>query len=159
MWLRLCKTRSILDYRPVVFLEEVGPYVEVRSRGGRRAVAKAAAGPCRGVSREIAYLLYPYYGWERMDIEAEFYLEPASPPEATRVVMKVPFGISEQVVRRQLTGYPVYEGAVALEYLEHIEFGEVVHVEPQPFSVVGDNTKFRLVEIPVDHDAVVFMRR
>lgn len=59
VWLRLCKTRSILDYRPVIFLEEVGPYVEVRSRGGRRAVAKATAGPCRGCLGKLPIFTTP----------------------------------------------------------------------------------------------------
>jgi len=69
-------------------------------------VAKAEKGPCVGVSREIAVMLYPYYGWGAMDVEAEFEISEAKPVEAARVVMKVPFGITETVVRRQLTSFP-----------------------------------------------------
>ena len=104
-------------------------------------------------------MLYPYYGWGAMDVEAYFEVSEANPVEATRVVMKVPFGITELVVRRQLTGFPIYEGTVALEYLDHVEFGEVVHVEPQPFAILTNNTALRLVEVPVEEDAVVFMMR
>ncbi len=81
------------------------------------------------------------------------------PVRATRVVMRVPFGISEVVVRRQLEGYPIYEGSVALDYLEHIEFGEVVHVEPSQFSVLTSETKLRLVEVPVEDSEIIFLRR
>jgi len=159
MYLRMCLTRTILDYRPVVFLDVEAPYVELRTRDGRRAIAKVEKGPCIGVSRELAIMLYPYYGWGAMDVEAYFDVSEARPVEATRVVMKVPFGITEPVVRRQLTGFPIYEGTVALEYLDHVEFGEVVHVEPQPFAILTNNTALRLVEVPVEDDAVVFIMR
>jgi hypothetical protein len=69
--------------------------------------------------------------------------------------MTVPFGISEAVVRRQLTGFPLVEGAVALEYLEHVEFGEIAHVEP-PMSILADSTAIKLFEKPVDDEVVVF---
>jgi len=153
----MCLTRTILDYRPVVFLDLKSPYVEVRSRDGRWAVAKVEKGPCVGVSREIAVMLYPYYGWRAMDVEAEFEISEAKPVEAARVVMKVPFGITEAVVRRQLTSFPVYEGVTALEYLDHVEFGEVVHVEPQPFAVLTNSTELKLIEVPVEDNTVVFM--
>ncbi|RFA93808.1 hypothetical protein [Pyrobaculum aerophilum] len=158
MLLPMCKTASILDYRPVVFLDGEG-YVRVTADNGRSIVAKVVKGPCKGVSREVAYLLYPYYGWGRMEVAAEFQIEPVDPVRATRVVMRVPFGISEVVVRRQLEGYPIYEGSVALEYLEHIEFGEVVHVEPSQFSVLTPETKLRLVEVPVEDSEIIFLRR
>jgi hypothetical protein len=156
--LGMCRTSSILDYRAVVFLEGEG-YVKITAANGKSLVAKVMKGPCPGVSREVAYLLYPNYGWGRLPVEAEFAVEPVEPVKATRVVMRVPFGIGEAVVRRQLEGFPVYEGSVALEYLEHIEFGEVVHVEPAQFSVLAPDTKLRLVEVPVDDSEVVFMRR
>lgn len=155
--LGVCRTGTILDYRPVVFIEAKSDYVEIRSREGRRVVARVLKGPCVGVSREVAYLLYPYYGWDHMEIQEVFYVEEVSPPPATRVVMKVPFGIGEVVIKRQLVGFPIYEGALALEYLEHIEYGEVVHVEPQNFSILREDTAMRIVEIPVADDAVVFM--
>ncbi|MFN7105579.1 MAG: hypothetical protein ACK4M3_03220 [Pyrobaculum sp.] len=158
MRLSLCRTRTVLDYRPVVFLDDEG-YVEISSKEGRRVVAKVVKGPCVGVSREVAYFLYPYYGWDILDIDAEFLIQKVNPPEATRVVMKVPFGIGEAVVRRQLAGFPIYEGTVALEYLEHIEFGEVAHVEPQPFSILTDNTRLRLVETPVEDTDIIFTPR
>ncbi|MFN3805055.1 MAG: hypothetical protein ACK4SY_08360 [Pyrobaculum sp.] len=158
MRLSLCRTKSLLDYRPVVFLDGEG-YVELVSTDGRRVVARVMKGPCVGVSREVAYLLYPYYGWDILDIDAEFSIREVNPPEAARVVMKVPFGIGEAVVRRQLAGFPIYEGTVALEYLEHVEFGEVAHVEPRPFSILTDNTRLRLVETPVEDTDVVFAQR
>lgn len=158
MRLGLCRTSSILDYRAVVFLEEEG-YVKISATNGRSLIAKVAKGPCIGVSREVALLLYPQYGWGKVPIEADFFIEPVEPVKATRVVMRVPFGIGEVVVRRQLEGFPVYEGSVALEYLEHIEFGEVVHVEPAQFSVLAPETKLRLVEVAVEDSEAVFMRR
>jgi hypothetical protein len=158
MKLGMCKTSSILDYRAVVFLEGEG-YVRVTATNGRSLVAKVVKGPCLGVSREVALLLYPNYGWGKIPVEAEFAVEPTEPVKATRVVMRVPFGIGEVVVRRQLEGFPVYEGSVALEYLEHIEFGEVVHVEPAQFSVLAPDTKLRLVEVPVEDSEIVFVRR
>ncbi len=63
-------------------------------------------------------------------MEADFIIEQTEPQPARRVVMVVPFGITEAVVRRQLTGYPLVEGSVALEYLEHIEFGYIASAEP-----------------------------
>ncbi|WP_333639481.1 hypothetical protein [Pyrobaculum aerophilum] len=156
MLLGLCLTRSILDYRPVAFLKGWGPYAKLTATNGRSMYVRVLEGPCVGVSREVALNLYPYYGWGRMGIEAEFGVEPADPPKAVRAVMRVPFGISEVVVRRQLEGFPLYEGSVALEYLEHVEFGEVVHVDPHPGAVLVPETRLRLVEVPVEDDAVVF---
>ncbi|MEL9990007.1 MAG: hypothetical protein QXP98_03405 [Thermoproteus sp.] len=156
---RLCKTYTILDYRFVLFLEGGPKYVELKSVDGRRGVARVEQGPCVGVSREVAYLLYPYYGWERMDVAARFEVVETTPKEAERVVMRVPFGINEMIVRRQLEGFPIYEGSIALEYMDHIEFGEVVHVEPAPFSILTEKTKLRLVEVPVEDTEVVYMRR
>lgn len=153
----MCKTGTILDYRPVVFTEGEG-YLEVTS-GGRSLVVKKVGGPCVGVSREVAFLLYPQYGWGILDIEAEFSIREIKPTEARRIVMKVPFGIGEVVVRRQLSGFPIYEGHVALEYLEHVEFGEVVHVDPQPGSVLTEATQLRLVEVAVEDTDVVFVKR
>lgn len=156
LWLGLCKTSTILDYRLVVFSDDLPPYVKVRSVDGREAVAKVERRRgCAGVSRELAFRLYPYYGWGRMSVEALFHVEPVEPPPARRVVMTVPFGISEVVVRRQLTGFPLVAGTVALEYLEHVEFGEIAHVEP-PMSVLADSTVIKLFEKPVDDDVVVF---
>lgn len=159
-WLGLCKTKTIADYRPIIYLEEGEGYALVRSKSGRAVVAKVEAGRgCVGVSREVAVLLYPELGWEYMPVEAPFWIEEVEPLKASRVVMRVPFGIGEVLVRRQLLGYPIYEGAIALEFLDHIEFGEVVHVEPRDFSIVAENTDFRLVEVPVDENEVVYMRR
>jgi hypothetical protein len=156
--LGVCKTSSILDYRLVVF-GDFSPYVLVRSVEGRRAVAKAERWRgCVGVSRELALYLYPYYGWGRVPVEADFIIEQTEPQPAKRVVMVVPFGITEVVVRRQLTGYPLVEGSVALEYLEHIEFGDIASVEP-PLSVLTDSTQLKIIEKPVEDDAVVFGRR
>ncbi|AEA12200.1 hypothetical protein TUZN_0710 [Thermoproteus uzoniensis 768-20] len=159
-WLGLCKTGTVMDYRPVLFLEEGGGYAVVRSRSGRSAVVRVERGKqCVGVSREVALLLYPELGWEHMPVEAPFQIERADPVKATRVVMRVPFGIGEVVVRRQLLGYPIYEGAIALEFMDHIEFGEVVHVEPRDFSVVAEDTALRLVEVPVEENEIVYARR
>jgi len=156
--LGICKTSTILDYRFVVF-GDFSPYVLVRSVDGRWAVAKAERWRgCVGVSRELALYLYPYYGWGRIPVESDFIIEQTEPQPARRVVMVVPFGITEAVVRRQLTGYPLVQGSVALEYLEHIEFGEITTVEP-PMSVLTDSTLLRIVEKPVEDDVVVFGRR
>lgn len=156
--LGVCKTSTILDYRLVVF-GDFNPYVLVRSVDGRWAVAKAERWRgCAGVSQELALYLYPYYGWSRIPVEADFVVERAEPQPARRVVMVVPFGITEAVVRRQLTGYPLVEGSVALEYLEHIEFGNIASVEP-PMSVLTDSTQLKIIEKPVEDDAVVFGRR
>ncbi len=157
--LGMCKTGTVLDYRPVVFLNEEGGYVKVKSREGKFVIARVLKNSCIGVSREVAYLLYPYYGWDRLKIEEVFYIEPTAPPAATRVVLKVPFGIGEVVIRRQLEGFPIYEGTVAIEYLEHIEYGEVVHVEPENYSILNSDTAIRIIEIPVQDDAVVFTSR
>ncbi|MGC9170813.1 MAG: hypothetical protein ACP5HD_08755 [Thermoproteus sp.] len=43
-WLGLCKTGTVMDYRPVLFLEEGGGYAVVRSRSGRSAVARVERG-------------------------------------------------------------------------------------------------------------------
>ncbi|MGC9170814.1 MAG: hypothetical protein ACP5HD_08760 [Thermoproteus sp.] len=94
-----------------------------------------------------------------MPVEAPFQIERVDPVKATRVVMRVPFGIGEVVVRRQLLGYPIYERAIALEFMDHIEFGEVVHVEPRDFSVVAEDTALRLVEVPVEENEIVYARR
>jgi hypothetical protein len=154
--LGLCKTRTVLDYRLVIFSGDLPRYVKVRSADGREAVARVERWQgCVGVSRELALRLYPYYGWGRMLVEALFQVEPTEPQPASRVVMTVPFGISEAVVRRQLTGFPLVEGAVALEYLEHVEFGEIAHVEP-PMSILTDSTAIKLFEKPVDDEVVVF---
>jgi hypothetical protein len=91
-------------------------------------------------------------------VEADFIVEQTEPQPARRVVMVVPFGITEAVVRRQLAGYPLVQGSVALEYLEHIEFGEIATVEP-PMSVLTDSTQLRIVEKPVEDDTVVFGQR
>jgi hypothetical protein len=156
--LGVCKTSTILDYRLVVF-GDFSPYVLVRSVEGRRAVAKAEQWRgCVGVSRELALYLYPYYGWGRVPVEADFIVERTEPQPARRVVMVVPFGIMEAVVRRQLAGYPLVEGSVALEYLEHIEFGEIASVEP-PLSVLMDSTQLKIFEKPVEDDTVVFGQR
>jgi len=156
--LGVCKTFTILDYRLVVF-GDFNPYVLVRSVDGRWAVAKAERWRgCVGVSQELALYLYPYYGWSRVPVEADFIVEQAEPQPARRVVMVVPFGITEAVVRRQLTGYPLVEGSVALEYLEHIEFGNIASVEP-PMSVLTESTQLKIIEKPVEDDAVVFGRR
>lgn len=156
--LGLCRTHTVLDYRHVVFGDFGFEYALVESRDGRVALAKIIKGDCVGVSRELAFHLYPYYGWGVLDIKAHFALTPTSPEPARRLLIRVPFGISEQVIRRQLTGYPLVEGAVALEYLEHVEYGEIVHVEPKP-SVLADGTVIKIFEFPVEDDAVVFMRR
>jgi len=156
--LGICKTSTILDYRFVVF-GDFSPYVLVRSVDGRWAVAKAERWRgCVGVSRELALYLYPYYGWGRIPVESDFIIEQTEPQPARRVVMVVPFGITEAVVRRQLTGYPLVEGSVALEYLEHIEFGYIASVEP-PLSVLTDSTQLKIIEKPVEDDVVVFGRR
>jgi len=156
--LGVCKTSTILDYRLVVF-GDFSPYVMVRCVDGRRAVAKAERWRgCVGVSRELALYLCPYYGWGRVPVEADFIIEQTEPQPARRVVMVVPFGITEAVVRRQLTGYPLVEGSVALEYLEHIEFGDIASVEP-PMSILTDSTQLKIIEKPVGDDAVVFGRR
>jgi len=156
--LGVCKTFTILDYRLVVF-GDFNPYVLVRSVDDRWAVAKAERWRgCVGVSQELALHLYPYYGWSRVPVEADFIVEQAEPQPARRVVMVVPFGITEAVVRRQLTGYPLVEGSVALEYLEHIEFGNIASVEP-PMSVLTESTQLKIIEKPVEDDAVVFGRR
>ncbi len=157
MRLGMCKTSSILDYRAVMFLE--GGYVRVTAANDKSLVAKVTKGPCLGVSREVAFLLYPHYGWGKIPVEAESAMEAVELVKATRVVTRVPFGIGEAVVRRQLEGFPVCEGSMALEYLEHVEFGEVVHVEPARFSVLAPDTTLRLVELPVEDSEVVFMRR
>jgi hypothetical protein len=155
--LEICKTSTILDYRLVVF-GDFSPYVLVRSVDGRWAVAKAERWPgCVGVSRELALYLYPYYGWGRVPVGAAFTVERTEPQPARRVEMVVPFGITEAVVRRQLAGYPLVEGSVALEYLEHIEFGEIASVEP-PMSVLADSTQLKILEKPVEDDVVVFGR-
>jgi hypothetical protein len=156
--LGICKTSTILDYRFVIF-GDFSPYVLVKSVDGRWAVAKTERWRgCVGVSRELALYLYPYYGWGRVPVEADFIIEQTEPQPARRVVIVVPFGITEVVVRRQLTGYPLVRGSVALEYLEHIEFGEIATVEP-PMSVLTDSTQLKIVEKPVEDDTVVFTRR
>jgi len=154
--LGLCRTHTVLDYRLVIFSGDLPRYVKVRSADGREAVARVERWQgCVGVSRELALRLYPYYGWGRMPVEALFQVEPTEPQPASQVVMTVPFGISEAVVRRQLTGFPLVEGAVALEYLEHVEFGEIAHVEP-PMSILADSTAIKLFEKPVDDEVVIF---
>jgi len=155
--LGICRTSTVLDYRMVLF-GDFPPYVIVKSIDGRVVLAKTEHRQgCVGISRELAYYLYPYYGWGKMPVEALFLVEPAEPQPATRVVMTVPFGITETVVRRQLTGYPLVEGSVALEYLEHIEFGEIVHVEPK-MSILTETTKLKIFEKPVEDNMVVFRR-
>jgi len=46
------------------------------------------------VSRELALYLYPYYGWGRVPVEADFLVQ-TEPQPARRVA--VPFGITEAV--------------------------------------------------------------
>ncbi|CCC81080.1 hypothetical protein TTX_0409 [Thermoproteus tenax Kra 1] len=158
--LKLCKTQSVLDYRLLLFYDIGANYAEIFSRSGRRAVAKVeGGGRCKGVSRELALTLYPELGWEFLDVEAPFDIRPTDPVPATRVVMKVPFGVTEAVVRAQLKGYPLAEGTLALEAFGHIEFGEVVHVEPTEYAVLTDDTKLRLVEVPVEDDVIIYMRK
>ncbi len=157
LWLSLCKTSTILDYRLVIF-GEFPPYVKVRSIYGKEVLARTTQRDCVGVSRELALYLYPHYGWGKTPVEAPFFIEPTEPQPARRVVMTVPFGITEAVVRRQLTGYPLVTGSVALEYLEHVEFGEIVHVEP-PMSILTDSTTLKIIEKPVEDEVILFRRR
>jgi hypothetical protein len=156
--LGVCKTSTILDYRLVVF-GDFSPYVLVRSVDGRRAVAKAERWRgCVGVSRELALYLYPYYGWGRVPVEADFIVEQTEPQPARRVVMVVPFGITEAGGEAAAGRVPSGRGSVALEYLEHIEFGDIASVEP-PMSVLTDSTQLKIIEKPVEDDAVVFGRK
>lgn len=143
MLLRLCLTNSVLDYRSIVFLDGEG-YVRVTANNGRSLVARLMKGPCIGVSREVALMLYPYYGWGYMEVEAEFKIEPIKPIRATKIVIKVPYGITREAVRKQLEGFPIYRGFLALEYLGQVEFGEVVSVEPEQGSILTPETELRL---------------
>jgi hypothetical protein len=159
LWLEMCQTGTILDHRLALFGNFPFSYAKIDSRDGRSTIARVERWrDCSGVSREVALRLYPYYGWGIIPVRALFFVEEAQPKRARRVIMEVPFGITEALIRRQLAGYPLAEGSIAIEYLGHIEFGEVVQVEP-PMSVMSDSTELTLRERPVEDDVALFEMR
>ncbi|MBP1448404.1 MAG: hypothetical protein JZD41_00045 [Thermoproteus sp.] len=149
---------EILNYRLVVFLRDPpSNYVEASSLDGRRALLRAMEGrEC--ISREAALSLYPQLPWGLADVKAPFEVRPAEPVEAKRVVMSVPFGVTEALVRRQLEGFPLVEGSVALQYLSHIEFGEVVRLDPQPYSILTKTSILKIVEKPINRIDVIYSK-